>query len=119
MSDGYAFDAGFLKQLPDVEKAMIAHNLDPSAFTITKGPNSSYRAYNGTGRYSDYAVDTGDDSFTVTYASDAGFLEFFLGACVAPDDSDSAPGHPIKPRSREHHQSSLIDRLARWFRPHH
>jgi len=96
---------------------MIDHDLDPSAFVLTKGPNDSYRAYQGTGRYFDYEVDTGADSFTVTYANDAGFLKFFLDACVAPDDAGKPPA-PEAPRSKHQNHSSLIGRMARWFKPH-
>lgn len=114
-SDGYDFDESFRAQLPALEATMVAHNLDPSAFIITKGPNSSYRPYKGTGRYNDYTIDTGEDSFTVTYANDAGFLEYFTGACVAPDDTVAASDKPSV-RGRSH--ASLMARLARWLHPH-
>jgi hypothetical protein len=107
-SDGYEFDKGFRAQLPALEAMMIAHDLDPSAFTMMKGPNSSYRAYRGVGRYNNYTIDTGEDSFTVTYANDAEFLEYFIGACVAPDDAASE----ASPSQGQRH-FSLLTRLAR------
>jgi hypothetical protein len=61
---------------------MIANGLDPSSFKITKGRNRAYGSYQGTGRYYDYDVDTGEDSFVVSFATDAGFLEYFLNACT-------------------------------------
>jgi hypothetical protein len=69
-SDEVAFEASFRERLPAVEKTMIAHGLDPSAFTITKGRNRSYGSYYGTGRYYDYKVNTGEDSFVVSFATD-------------------------------------------------
>jgi hypothetical protein len=85
-SEGYEFDASFRAQLPALEKAMTDHGIDPSDFVLTKGPSGAYHSYNG-GRapYNDYTVDTGEDAFTVTYADDAGFLEYFLRACLSPD----------------------------------
>jgi hypothetical protein len=118
VAEGYDFDASFREQLPALEKTMITHGLDPAAFTITKGPNSSYSTfYRGSGRYFDYDVQTSEDSFTVTYADDAGFLEYFLGACVAPDDADEPAGEGAKPRSQEQNHSSLMGRLAAWIHP--
>jgi hypothetical protein len=107
-SEGYDFEATFRQQLPALEKAMIAQGLDPSLFTITKGPNSSYRPYRGVGLYHDYIVDVRDESFTVTYADDAGFLAYFLHVCLSQDDP--------KAETRDKH-SSLMGKLARWIHP--
>jgi hypothetical protein len=118
--EGYDFDRSFREQLPALEKTMIAQDLDPSVFTFLKGPNRTYSSYyRGSGRYFDYTVETGEDSFTVSYANDAGFLEYFLGACVAPDYSDKPASEGAKPRSREQSHSSLMGRLGRWIHPHH
>ena len=86
-ADGCAFDESFLKRGADVERIMAANDLDPSSFRITKERSSKYSSYQGMGRYFDYTVDTGEDSFTVTYADDDGFLEFFLHACASKDGS--------------------------------
>jgi len=116
-SGGCEFGSNFRIQLPEIECTMVAQDLDPSAFVLTKRPNDSYRAYLGTGRYYDYEVDTGEESFTVTYANDAGFLAFFLHACVTPDASENPP-NSFEPRSKQQNHSSLLDRMARWLKPH-
>jgi hypothetical protein len=105
-SEGYEFDAAFREQLPSLGKTMLEHGLDPSAFTFTKGPNNSYRPYKGVGVYCDYIVDAGEESFTVNYANDAAFLEYFVHACVSPEENVNSKTH-----------DSLLGRLARWVRP--
>jgi hypothetical protein len=97
---------------------MIANGLDPSSFKITKGRNRAYGSYQGTGRYYDYDVDTGEDSFVVSFATDAGFLEYFLNACTESDDSDDKAGADVARPSTEQKHSSLLARLAQWVHPH-
>ncbi len=105
---GSEFEADFLEQMPAVEKALIAHGFDPSAFFVTKSPNGTYRPYSLGVRYYDYTVAVGDESFTVTYPGDLSFLEFFLARCVAVDDAD-------KPLPPDHKPSAAIGGLARWL----
>jgi hypothetical protein len=76
-SDEVAFEASVRVRLPLVESIMIANGLDPSSFKITKGRNRACGNYQGTGRYYDYEVNTGEDKFVVSFATDAGFLEYF------------------------------------------
>ena len=115
-SEGYDFDATLREQLPTLEKTMIEQGLDPSAFTFTKGPNNSYRPYKGVGLYYDYIVDAGEDSFTVTYATDAAFLEYFLHACLSPDESGDSNEHAEEKKQRKTN-ASLLGRLKRWIHP--
>jgi hypothetical protein len=97
--DNNAFDDGFLEQLHGVEQAMIAHGLNPSAFTFTKTLRRSHS--DGTCD-NDYTVATGDDSFSVTYPSDIGFLEYFLARCVVADEGFNPLSEGATPRLRKH-----------------
>jgi hypothetical protein len=112
--EAYEFDAGFLNQLPIVEKAMLARDIDPSAFTIAKGPARSALRYRLGSQNFDYTVTIGESSFTVTYPSDQSFLEFFLARCVAAPDSgrpQAKLGKPLAPEDR----LAMSARLGRWF----
>jgi hypothetical protein len=109
------FDPEFRDQLPVVDKAMIEHNLDPSAFTITKDDSQAFGPASFGLRYHDYTVAVGDDSFTVTYPSDSGFLEFFLARCVAVDDPDGTTDAPNPSEPQQQSHASLIGKFARWF----
>jgi hypothetical protein len=117
-SDEVAFEPSFRERLPAVEKIMIANGLDPALFKITKGRNRSGRSYYGTGRYYDYEVNTGEDKFVVSFATDAGFLEYFLNACTESDDSDDNGGSNVERTSTEEKHSSLMERFAQWVHPH-
>jgi hypothetical protein len=116
-SDEVAFEASFRERLPAVEKIMIANGLDPALFKITKGRNRSGSSYYGTGRYYDYEVNTGEDKFVVSFATDAGFLEYFLNACTESDNSDNKGGADVARPSTGQKHSSLMGRLAQWIHP--
>jgi hypothetical protein len=112
--DAYEFDTGFLNQLPIVEKAMLARDLDPSAFTIAKGPARSALRYRLGSQYFDYTVTIGEDSFTVTYPSDQSFLEFFLARYATAPESGSPRTKLGKPRAANH-RLPPSGGLGRWF----
>jgi hypothetical protein len=117
-SDEVAFEPSFRERLPAVEKIMVANGLDPSSFRITKCRNRAYHSYQGTGRYYDYEVNTGEDKFVVSFATDAAFLEYFLNACTESDGSDGRVGADVARPSTEQKHSSLMGRLAQWIHPH-
>jgi hypothetical protein len=107
-SDDNKFDDGFLKQLPGVERAMIARDVDPSTFVFAKMLRLTHS--DGT-RENDYTVAMGDDSFSVSYPSDIGFLEYFLARCVTANDAiDGATARPRK------HRRPLAGMFARALR---
>jgi hypothetical protein len=112
--DAYEFDTGFLNQLPIVEKAMLARDLDPSTVTIAKGPARSSLCYRLGPQHFDYTVTIGDDSFTVTYPSDQSFLEYFLARCMTTPESGGEQAGVGKPRRRSRHVA-MSGRLGRWF----
>ena len=98
-SDDNEFDDAFLEQLPSVEQAMIARDMNPSTFAFTK---TLRRTYGDGTCENDYTVATGDDSFSVAYPSDIGFLEYFLARCVAAKEASDPLADGATPRSRKH-----------------
>ena len=100
-----AFDESFLKKLPLVEEAMIAHGLDPAAFVIAKNASvATMRAFGATFR--DYTVFVDGRHFTVTQPSDLAFLEYFYERCIAPDEQVPTPARKLK---------NVVGRLVHWM----
>jgi hypothetical protein len=99
------FSAEFMRKLPALEQAMVAHGLEPSEFVISKDqatPNTV--PFIGPFFYN-YTVFVGEDSFTVTQPNDLKFLEFFHQRCIDADqDEPQRRGPP-----------GLIDRFFRWM----
>jgi hypothetical protein len=98
-SNDNEFDDGFLELLPGVEQAMITRDMDPSTFAFTKTLRLTHS--DGT-RESDYTVAIGDDSFSVAYPSDIGFLEYFRARCVTANEAIDPPSVGATLRSRRH-----------------
>ena len=101
------FSAGFMRRLPALEQAMIAHGLEPSNFVISKDRASAAVPFIGPFFY-DYTVFVGDDKFTVTEPNDSVFLEYFHRRCIAQDE----PAPEDEPRKR---RPGLIHRIFRWM----
>ena len=98
------FSAEFMRKLPAVERAMIAHGLEPSQFVISKDRATPPSVpFIGPFFYA-YTVFVGDESFTVTEPNDSVFLDYFLKRCIAADEPEPAPARP-----------GLISRLFRWM----
>jgi hypothetical protein len=100
------FSAEFMRRLPAVEQAMIAHGLEPSRFVISKDPATPPTVpFIGPFFYA-YTVFVDDESFTVTEPNDVRFLEYFYQRCIdadaeAPEPRQGPPG--------------LINRFFRWM----
>ncbi|HLZ06657.1 MAG TPA: hypothetical protein VKR55_31500 [Bradyrhizobium sp.] len=95
------FSAEFMRKLPQVERAMVAHGLNPAEFVISKGRAAPPIPFVGPFFY-EYTVFVGEESFTVTEPNDMVFLEFFLKRCTA--EADDAPKKP-----------GPITRFLRWM----
>jgi hypothetical protein len=102
------FSPEFMRQLPDLEQAMVAHGLEPSQFVISKDwatqaavPLPFLRPFY------DYTVFIGEENFTVTEPNDVRFLDYFYQRCIAEDET--AP-EPLRTR-----RDGLISRLFRWM----
>jgi hypothetical protein len=99
------FSAEFMRRLPAVERAMVAHRLDPSQFVISKDTATTPTARVIGPFFHDYTVFFGDDKFTVTEPNDIRFLDYFYQRCVAADQE--LPSERARP--------GLISRLVRWM----
>jgi hypothetical protein len=102
------FSSEFLQKLPALEKAMIAHGLEPSKFVISKDWATPATAPLIGPFFYDYTVFVGEESFTVTEPNDIQFLDYFYDRCIAEDDA------PPEPTSRAR-RPGLIKRLFRWM----
>jgi hypothetical protein len=98
------FSQGFMRALPRLESAMIAHGLEPSQFVISKDRSSLLPFF---GKSYEYTVFFGDDKFTVTEPNDVRFLEYFYKRCVAADDAETA--------SMPWPRDGLIRRFVNWM----
>jgi hypothetical protein len=97
------FSAEFLRRLPELERAMVAHGLEPGDFIISKDNAASSNARPLGPFFYDYTVFVGDENFTVTEPNDARFLDYFMDRILAPDEEPA-------PRS-----AGLFGRLFRWM----
>jgi len=104
------FDADFLRQLPALEKRMEGKGLDPSDFIIAKNaarfPVPYMNLAPEVGGHCDYTVFVAGESFTVTCASDAAFLEYFTKICLTESHGESELEKLEK----------LLERFKRWLK---
>jgi hypothetical protein len=100
-----AFSPEFMRKLPELEKAMLAHGLDPAEFVISKDRASLEAPWIPSFFYQ-YTVFVGDENFVLTEPNDARFYEYLYKRCIAEDD-DVAPAQPRSP--------GLITRFFRWM----
>jgi hypothetical protein len=103
------FSPEFMRKLPALEQAMIAHGLEPSQFVISKDwatqaavPYPFLKPF-----FYDYTVFIGDENFTVTEPNDIRFLDYFHDRCIAEEET------PEQTRRLRH--PGLIRRLFRWM----
>jgi hypothetical protein len=106
------FSPEFLRQLPALEKTMVAHGLEPSQFVISKDWAAPAAApFIGPFFYA-YTVFVGDDSFTVTEPNDIRFLDYFYDRCISQDSQEDDAAPELAPRLR---RPGLINRVFRWM----
>jgi hypothetical protein len=104
------FSPEFMRKLPALEQAMIAHGLEPSQFVISKDwatqaavPYPFLKPF-----FYDYTVFVGGENFTVTEPNDIRFLEYFYNRCIAADDESPEQAQRIR-------QPGPISRFFRWM----
>jgi hypothetical protein len=85
------FSAEFMRKLPDVEQAMIAHGLEPSQFVISKDRATPPTVPFIGPFFYDYTVFFGEEHFTVTEPNDIIFLDYFYQRCIVADEEAEAP----------------------------
>jgi hypothetical protein len=93
-----------MRKLPAVERAMIAHGLEPSDFVISKDRSASTSVPVIGPFFYDYTVFFGEERFTVTEPNDVRFLEYFYQRCIEQDEPEPAT-----------RRSGLISRFFRWM----
>ena len=81
------FTAEFMRKVPALEQAMIAHGLEPSQFVISKDRATPPSVPFIGPFFYDYTVFVGDDNFTVTEPNDMTFLKYFYERCIAEDET--------------------------------
>src|SRR5712675_2674646 len=84
------FSAEFMRRLPALEQAMIAHGLEPADFVISKDRATPPSVPFIGPFFYDYTVFVGDENFTVTEPNDMVFLDYFYQRCIAEDEPAEA-----------------------------
>ena len=100
------FSGEFMRKLPAVEQAMIAHGLEPAQFVISKDRATPPSVPFIGPFFYDYTVFVGDENFTVTEPNDMVFLDYFYQRCIAEDEA--AEAQTARP-------PGLINRIFRWM----
>ena len=100
------FSAEFMRKLPGLEQAMIAHGLEPSQFVVSKDRATPATVPFIGPFFYDYTVFVGEENFTVTEPNDIKFLEYFYQRCVVEDETAEAPLR---------RPPGLISRFFRWM----
>ncbi len=101
------FSPEFMRKLPQLEQAMIAHGLEPSQFVISKDRATPATVPIIGPFFYDYTVFAADENFTVTEPNDIKFLDYFYQRCIA--DDEAAPTQQLK------RSPGLISRIFRWM----
>lgn len=102
------FSPEFMRRLPQVEQAMIAHGLEPAGFVISKDLATPPTVPWVGPFFYDYTVFVDGENFTVTEPSDIKFLDYFYQRCIAEDEAPQAMA-----QRRRH--PGLIRRIFRWM----
>jgi len=74
------FSGEFMRRLPKLEEAMLAHGLEPSEFVISKDRATPPTVPFLGPFFYDYTVFFGDEHFTVTEPNDVHFWSFSFSA---------------------------------------
>ncbi|MGO8910551.1 MAG: hypothetical protein ACLQDM_14700 [Bradyrhizobium sp.] len=101
------FSGEFMRKLPAVEQAMIAHGLEPAQFVISKDRATPPSVPFIGPFFYDYTVFVGSENFTVTEPNDMIFLDYFYKRCLAEDEDLSA--------ETARRKRGLIHRLFSWM----
>ncbi|MFZ2158035.1 MAG: hypothetical protein WAV72_18190 [Bradyrhizobium sp.] len=102
------FTPEFMRRLPELERAMIAHGLEPSEFVISKDRATPATVPLIGPFFYDYTVFVGDENFTVTEPNDLTFLDYFYQRCIAEDEA-------VPEQEQRAERPGLISRVFRWM----
>jgi hypothetical protein len=84
------FSPEFIRRLPALEQAMIAHGLQPEEFVISKDRATPPSVPFIGPFFYDYTVFVGEENFTVTQPNDMVFLDYFHKRYIAEDEQQPA-----------------------------
>jgi hypothetical protein len=103
------FSSEFMRRLPELEQATVAHGLEPSQFVISKDwatpastPLPAMLPF-----FFNYTVFIGEENFTVTEPNDIRFLDYLYQRCIADDET--------APEPQGERRTGLISRVFRWM----
>ena len=80
------FSPEFMRKLPLVEQAMIAHGPEPASFVISKDRATPPTVPVIGPFFYACTVFVGEENFTVTEPNDMVFLDYFYQRCIAEDE---------------------------------
>jgi len=112
------FSREFMKELPAVEKAMVAHGLDPACFIIAKDWARTPLlpiAFRPDGTPKEYTVFVKGKSFTVQQPDDSSFLGYFYALCLAPEENEDPHSLAHALHTEEKKLEAVIARLEKWL----
>jgi hypothetical protein len=102
------FSPEFMRRLPAVEQALIAHGLEPSQFVISKDRATPPSVPFIGPFFYDYTVFVGEENFTVTEPNDIVFLDYFYQRCIAEDEVSEQ-------QEQRKRRPGLIHRIVSWM----
>jgi hypothetical protein len=106
------FSPEFMRRLPQLEQATIAHGLEPESFVISKDRATPPSVPFIGPFFYDYTVFVGEESFTVTEPNDIVFLEYFYQRCIAEDEPAPEQQQELARRAS---RPGLIRRVFSWM----
>jgi hypothetical protein len=106
------FSGEFIRRLPELEQAMIAHGLEPAEFVISKDRATPPSVPFIGPFFYDYTVFIGGENFTVTEPNDIRFLDYFYQRVIAEDAAAPEQQQELDPRAR---RPGLIRRVVQWM----
>ena len=105
------FSPDFMRKLPELEKAMLAHGLEPSEFLISKDRASPGAPWITPFFYL-YTVFVGDENFAVTEPTDERFFDYLYKRVIAEPEDDDAPTRAGSTPPRPDHAIFSLDGSA-------
>jgi hypothetical protein len=107
------FSPEFLRKLPALEAAMLAHGLEPNNFVISKDRAAPPSVPFVGPFFYDYTVFVDGEHFTLTEPNDMVFLDYFLKLCTAEDEV--RPLLKLRRGRLNRARLGLVRRFLRWM----
>jgi len=107
------FSPQFLRKLPALEAAMLAHGLEPNNFVISKDRAAPPSVPFVGPFFYDYTVFVDGEHFTLTEPNDMVFLDYFLKLCTVEDEV--RPLLKLRRGRPNRARLGLVRRFLRWM----